>query len=125
MITIWHNPRCSKSRQALTLLEQAGADVTVRRYLEDAPSAAEIEAVRDMLGLASLRGMLRSGEKTFRELGLTSDSPEPDLLTAMATHPILIERPIVVAGDRAVIYRPPEKVGDLLGPEAGRAGTAV
>ncbi|APE42748.1 arsenate reductase (glutaredoxin) [Sulfitobacter alexandrii] len=114
VITIWHNPRCSKSRQALSLLQETGAEVAVRRYLEDPPAPVEIEAARDALGLGSLHGMLRSGEKILRELGLDSDASETALLAAMAAHPILIERPIVFAGARAVIGRPPEKVRAIL-----------
>jgi arsenate reductase len=114
MITIWHNPRCSKSRQTLTLIESAGAPVSIRRYLEDAPTAAEIAQVRDVLGLASVREMMRGGENVFKELKLGPDTPEAALIAAMAAHPILIERPIVIAGDRAVIGRPPEAVKTLL-----------
>lgn len=114
MITIWHNPRCSKSRQTLALIEQGGAEVTIRRYLEGAPTESEINAARSALGLTSLRDMLRTGEKTYKELGLDRDTPEAELLTAMAQNPILIERPIVFRGKRAVIGRPPEAVRELL-----------
>lgn len=113
MITLWHNPRCSKSRQTLALIEEAGVPVTVRRYLEDAPTRDEIVAARDTLGLRAIE-MLRTGEKVFKELNLTKDSPEDMLLNAMAAHPILIERPIAFAQDRAVIGRPPEAVRVLL-----------
>jgi len=109
MITLWHNPRCSKSRQTLALIEEAGVPVTVRRYLEDAPTRDEIVAARDTLGLRAIE-MLRTGEKVFKELNLTKDSPEDMLLNAMAAHPILIERPIAFAQGRAVIGRPPEAV---------------
>ncbi|MEM5543305.1 arsenate reductase (glutaredoxin) [Sulfitobacter sp. AS92] len=113
MITLWHNPRCSKSRQTLALIEEAGVPVTVRRYLEDAPTRDEIVAARDTLGLRAIE-MLRTGEKVFKELNLTKDSPEDMLLNAMAAHPILIERPIAFAQGRAVIGRPPEAVRVLL-----------
>ena len=113
MITLWHNPHCSKSRQTLALIEEAGAPVTVRRYLEDAPTRDEIVAARDTLGLRAIE-MLRTGEKVFKELNLTKDSPEDMLLNAMAAHPILIERPIAFAQGRAVIGRPPEAVRVLL-----------
>lgn len=113
MITLWHNPRCSKSRQTLALIEEAGVPVTVRRYLEDAPTRDEIVAARDTLGLRAIE-MLRTGEKVFKELRLTKDSPEDMLLNAMAAHPILIERPIAFAQGRAVIGRPPEAVRVLL-----------
>jgi len=114
MITLWHNPRCSKSRQALALLEEAGAEVAVRRYLEDAPTSTEIEAVRKAMGNPPVIDMMRAGEKTFKELGLTKTSDEDALIAAMAAHPILIERPVAICGDRAVIGRPPERVRDLL-----------
>ncbi|MBD3664272.1 arsenate reductase (glutaredoxin) [Sulfitobacter aestuariivivens] len=114
MITIWHNPRCSKSRQALALIEAAGIDVTVRKYLEDAPGVAELETAQQALGLTSAIDMMRTGEKVFRELGLSKDTPDTDLRSAMATHPILIERPIVFNAGNAVVGRPPEAVKALL-----------
>lgn len=114
MITLWHNPRCSKSRQTLALIEDAGAAVTVRKYLEDAPSSAELEAARTALGNPPTIQMMRKGEAVFKELGLSKDSSDTDLIAAMATHPILIERPIAFKGTRAVIGRPPEAVKDLL-----------
>lgn len=114
MITLWHNPRCSKSRQALALLEEAGASVTVRRYLEDAPSEAEIRAAHEALGSPPVIEMMRPGEKTFPEAGLTKTDEDGTLIAAMARHPILIERPIAFARDRALIGRPPERVLDLI-----------
>lgn len=113
MITIWHNPRCSKSRQALALLEERSADITIRKYLEDAPSLAELTLTRDTLGLRAI-DMVRTGEKIFKELGLSKTDPDETLLAAMAEHPILIERPIVFANGKAVIARPPERVFDIL-----------
>lgn len=113
MITLWHNPRCSKSRQTLALIEAAGVEVTLRRYLEDAPTRDEVIAARDTLGLPAIK-MIRTGETLFKELGLTKDSPEEALIDAMAAHPILIERPIAFANGRAVIGRPPEAVQALL-----------
>lgn len=114
MIDYWHNPRCSKSRQALALLEERGADVTVRRYLEDAPTEAELTALRAAMGNPDVIDMMRKGEKRFKELGLNAGMPESELILAMAANPILIERPVAIAGDRAVIGRPPEQVLDLL-----------
>ena len=113
MITLWHNPRCSKSRQTLALIEDAGVSVTLRRYLDDAPSREELVAAREALGLGAVE-MLRTGEKVFKELGLNKDSPEDTLIDAMAAHPILIERPIAFRDTRAVIGRPPEAVQALL-----------
>jgi arsenate reductase len=113
VITYWHNPRCSKSRQGLALLEERGAAVTVRRYLEDAPSVAELRAVLVRLGLDPI-GMMRTGEARFRELGLSRESEPETLIAAMAGNPILIERPIAIVGTRAVIGRPPEALLTLL-----------
>ena len=114
MITLWHNPRCSKSRQALALLEAAGTELTIRRYLDDAPSAAEIIQLRKALGGPPLIEMMRTGEKIFKELGLSKTTDEKTLLDALASHPILLERPVAIKRDRAVIGRPPENVRALL-----------
>lgn len=111
MITIWHNPRCSKSRQTLALLE--GHEVTVRLYLEDAPSVEELRAAQAALGLPVIQ-MVRTKEAEFKELGLSKDSPEDALLAAMATHPRLIERPVVFANGKAALGRPPEAVLEIL-----------
>ena len=110
MITIWHNPRCSKSRQTLALLE--GREVEVRKYLEDAPSVDELRAAQAALGLRAI-DMMRPKEALFKELGLTKDTPEAALLDAMAAHPKLIERPVVIHGNKAMIGRPPEQVLEL------------
>ena len=112
-VTLWHNPRCSKSRAALALLEEAGHDVILRRYLEDTPSAAEIAAARDALGGGFLE-MMRCGEKAFKEADLTANSDDEALLAAMVNYPILIERPIAFANGQAAIGRPPERVLEIL-----------
>ncbi len=113
MIEYWHNPRCSKSRAGLALLEENGAPVEVRKYLENAPSVDELRAVLTKLGVPPL-AMMRTGEKIFKELGLTKTSSDEALIQAMADHPILIERPLAIAGDKAAIGRPPETLLDLL-----------
>ncbi len=112
MITLWHNPRCSKSRAALALLEERGP-VEVRRYLEDAPDEAELRRVHALLGRPAIE-MVRVKEREFKAAGLTQDAGDAALFAAMAAHPRLIERPVAIAGDRAVIGRPPEAVLDLL-----------
>lgn len=113
-LTLYHNPRCSKSRGALELLEARGLQPKVVRYLETPPSAAELEELLSKLGL-SARQLLRTGEEEYKTLNLANPAlGEAQLIEAMATHPRLIERPILVAGDRAVIGRPPEKVLELL-----------
>jgi arsenate reductase len=106
-ITIWHNPRCSKSRTALALLEEHGAQPTQRRYLETAPTESEIRRVLSLLGVPAI-DLMRRGETAFNELNLASDTPEDELISAMASHPILIERPIIISANQAVIGRPPE-----------------
>lgn len=111
--TFWHNPRCSKSRQTLELLQENGVDPDVRHYLADAPNDADLRHVRDLLGMP-IASFIRTGERMFKELGLSKDSDEDVLFAAMAAHPILIERPILMSQDRAAIGRPPENVLDIL-----------
>ena len=111
--TIYHNPRCSKSRQALELLESQGADIEVIRYLETPPDAATLVELLERLGL-SARELMRKGEDTYKELNLaTPELSEAQLVQAMADYPKLIERPIVIREGKAVIGRPPERVLEL------------
>ena len=112
MITIWHNPRCSKSRQTLALIEDKG-DVAIRKYLEDTPSAEEIREVRDLLGVDAI-AMMRPSEAEFREMGLSRTDEDDTLIAAMAACPKLIERPVVLANGKAALGRPPENVLDIL-----------
>ncbi|GLK91397.1 arsenate reductase (glutaredoxin) [Pseudomonas turukhanskensis] len=113
-LTLYHNPRCTKSRGALELLEARGLKPTVIRYLETPPSAAQITALLGKLKLTA-RQLLRTGEDEYKTLNLGNASlTEAQLIAAMAEHPKLIERPILVAGDRAVIGRPPERILELL-----------
>lgn len=114
MITFYHNPRCSKSREALALLEEHGIQPDIVRYLETPPTAVTLKALLKALGIPA-RELLRNKEAEYSELGL--DDPglgEAALIAAMVKHPRLIERPIAVDGKRAVIGRPPEKVLELL-----------
>lgn len=114
MLTIWHNPRCRKSRESLALIEAAGADVTIRKYLEEVPSRAEITSILAQLGFDDPRALMRRGERIYKDLALkTVISPEK-LVQAMVENPILIERPVVFNGTEAVIGRPPEAVKTLL-----------
>jgi arsenate reductase len=108
-----HNPRCSKSRAARTLLEERGIAFTPRLYLEDPLSRAELEALRRRLGRPA-REWVRRGEPAFAAAGLGPDSDDDAVLDAIAAHPELLERPILVHGDRAVLGRPPERLLDLL-----------
>lgn len=114
MLLIWHNPRCTKSRQTLTLIQDAGVEVEVRLYLTDAPSVDEIGQVLALLGLRDPRDMMRRGEKIYKELALKEVTDSTALIAAMAENPILIERPIVSNREIAVIGRPPERVNSLL-----------
>lgn len=113
-LTLYHNPRCSKSRGALELLEARGLAPTVVRYLETPPTAGELKALLGKLGI-SARQLLRSGEDEYKTLNLADASlSEAQLIEAMIQHPKLIERPILIAGDKAAIGRPPEKVLEIL-----------
>lgn len=111
---LYHNPRCSKSRGALELLQARGIEPTLVAYLDTPPSVEELRGLLALLGLPA-RDLLRSGEDEYRELGLADPALDDDrLLAAMAAHPRLIERPIFVHAGRAVIGRPPERVLELL-----------
>ena len=111
--TIWHNPRCTKSRQTLALLEEKGITPTVREYLTDSPSEKEVESVLKKLGVAP-RDAMRTKEAIYKELGLKEETSDKKLIHAMVKNPILIERPIVISGNKAVLGRPPENIKDLL-----------
>jgi len=114
MYTIWHNPRCRKSRQTLALLEENGITPTIRLYLVDAPRAEEIRHVCALLGKRPI-DITRTKEKEFSQAGLTLDSSDADILSAMEKYPKLIERPIVIRNNqKACIGRPPETVLDII-----------
>jgi arsenate reductase len=108
-----HNPRCSKSRAALELVRDAGAALPVREYLNDPLSADELRRLAELLGVRPI-ALARRNEPEFAAQGLSDATPDDDVLRAMAEHPILVERPIVVRGGKAVIGRPPEKVREVL-----------
>ena len=112
--TIYHNPRCSKSRQTLALLEERGISPRVVDYLKTPPSAAELKAILKKLGLRP-RDLMRKGEPIYAELGLKDRDLDDDALIAlMVANPLLIERPIVVSGGKAALGRPPESVLKIL-----------
>jgi len=111
--TIYHNPRCSKSRNTLALLEENGVSPEVVLYLETPPGAAQIKALLSKLGI-SAADLVRRGEDEYKAAGLDKSSSDAEIVAAMAEHPRLIERPIVVRGDRAVLGRPPENALELL-----------
>ena len=110
---IFHNPRCSKSRQTLALLEQHGVAPEVVLYLDTPPNRDELEALLRKLG-KSPQEVVRRGEDEYKAAGLDRSSSDEAVVSAMVKHPRLIERPIVVRGDRAVLGRPPENVLELL-----------
>lgn len=111
--TVYFNPACSKCRTTQGLLAERGVEADYVRYLDQAPTRAELERVMGLLGIDDPRKMMRTGEPAYAELGL-ADAGADELLDAMTSHPILIERPIVIRGDRAVIARPAERVLELL-----------
>ncbi|MGB5259472.1 MAG: arsenate reductase (glutaredoxin) [Gammaproteobacteria bacterium] len=113
-ITIYHNPRCSKSRATLALLEQQGKQVDVVEYLKTPPSAAELDEILTMLELEP-RALMRTKEAEYKTAGLDNpDLTRAQLIDAMVKYPKLIERPIVFKGSKAALGRPPEKVLDIL-----------
>lgn len=111
-VIIWHNPRCSKSRQTLALLEENGITPTVRLYLDDAPDLDDLKAAQAALGLHAVE-FCRVKEAAFAEAGLAKTDDDATLLAAMVATPKLIERPIVFANGKAALGRPPEQVLDL------------
>ena len=113
-LTIWHNPRCSKSRQTLELLRNKGVEPAVREYLKAPPSKAEVEKLVALVG-GDPRELIRDGEAEFKALKLKkADLTKAQIVDALAAHPVLLQRPIVVPGARAAIGRPPEAVLPLL-----------
>ena len=113
-VTIYHNPRCSKSRQTLEILNQQNVGLEIIEYLETPPDAETLKQILSYLDIPA-RELLRKGESAYKDAGLDDTSlSEDDLITAMVEHPILIERPIVVCNGKAAIGRPPESVLDIL-----------
>lgn len=113
-IQIYHNPRCSKSRATLALLEENDVNPEIIYYLDNPPTAAELKSLLQKLGLG-IRDILRRNEAQYEELGLGDDSLSEEIVfDLVVSHPVLIERPIVVRGERAILGRPPENVLQLL-----------
>jgi arsenate reductase len=111
--TIWHNPRCSKSRQTLQLLESRGHTPVVVDYQNTPPTKPEILAVLNLLDIEPI-ALMRTGDKRFAEAGLSKTDTMDVLIDAMVEHPILIERPVVIHNGKAALGRPPEAVLDIL-----------
>lgn len=112
-IELWHNPRCSKSRQALALLQERDVDVEIVKYLNDVPTEQEITNLLKKLGI-SARELMRTKEDIYKELGLKDVEDEQLLIKAMSENPKLIERPVVIKDNQAIIGRPPERVLDIV-----------
>ena len=112
-VTIWHNPRCSKSRNAVALLEEKGVDADIVKYLDTPPSKEELVDMLKMLGL-SARELMRTKEAIYKELNLKEETDEDKLIEAMVSNPKLIERPIVIKEGKAAIGRPIENIVELI-----------
>ncbi|WP_215222779.1 arsenate reductase (glutaredoxin) [Echinicola shivajiensis] len=114
-VKVYHNPRCGKSRDSLKLVQEqvAEADIEVIKYLETPPSADELKAILDKLGIKA-EELIRKNEKVWKENFKGKTFSEDELVKIMVDHPILIERPIVIKDNKAVIGRPPERVRDIL-----------
>ena len=113
-LSIYHNPRCSKSRETLALLEQQGLSPQVIKYLDTPPDADHIRRLLTLLGMSSARQLMRTKEAIYGELNLAAEQDEQALIAAMVAHPQLLERPIVVNGNKAALGRPPEHVLEIL-----------
>lgn len=113
MIKIYHNPRCRKSREGLAILEKSGQEFQIVKYLEDTPTKAELKDLVNQLGIETL-GLVRKNEAIWKEQYKGKTLSDDQILEAMAAHPKLIERPIVVKGNKAVLGRPPEQIKTIL-----------
>jgi arsenate reductase len=113
-VTVWFNGRCSKCRTTQGILQEQGVDATYVQYLEQTPTKDDLRRVLQLLGASSPREIVRTGEDVWKQLALPADASDDDVLDAMVANPILIERPIVIVGDKAVVARPPERVLEIL-----------
>lgn len=113
MITIYHNNRCRKSREGLEILEKSGKTYAIREYLKDTPSEDELTELIDLLGIKPLE-LVRKNEQVWKDLYKNKIMTDKDIITAMVQHPKLIERPLVIHGNKAVIGRPPEKILEII-----------
>ena len=111
---IWHNPRCSKSREAVAISEDLQVDTQVYKYLDETPSKEELKEVFSKLGLSSVREWMRTKEAIYKELGLKEETNEEKLFDAMVANPKLIERPVIIKGDKAIIGRPTSIIADFI-----------
>ncbi|MFY0631311.1 MAG: arsenate reductase (glutaredoxin) [Flavobacteriaceae bacterium] len=113
MIKIYHNPRCSKSRQGLEILKESGQEFEVREYLKEIPNLNELKEVIQLLGISPI-DLVRKNEAIWKESYKGKDLSDADIITAMIENPKLIERPIVVNNGKAVVGRPPESIKQII-----------
>ncbi|MEQ6122767.1 arsenate reductase (glutaredoxin) [Pseudotenacibaculum sp. MALMAid0570] len=113
MIKIYHNPRCRKSREGLQILQESGKEFEIREYLKETPSKEELKSVINLLGISPLE-LVRKNEAIWKESYKGKDLSEADIINAMIENPKLIERPIVINNEKAVVGRPPEKIQQIL-----------
>jgi len=113
-VKIWHNPRCSKSREAISILEESNCESEVVKYLEEELSKERIKETLKLLGFSSAREWMRTKEAIYKELNLQEESNEEKLIEAMVANPKLIERPVIIKGDKAIIGRPTSIIKDFL-----------
>lgn len=113
MIKIYHNPRCGKSREGLAILENSGNDFEIIKYLENVPSKNELAAIIKILGISPME-LVRTNEAIWKEKFKGKPMTDDEVIAAMVAFPKLIERPIVIKDNKAVVGRPPEKIKDLL-----------
>jgi len=113
-VTIWHNPRCTKSREGVAAVEQSGCESEIIKYLDEKPSLQELKTVFKLLGFSSVREWMRTKEAIYKELNLKEEQDEEKLFLAMAEHPKLIERPVIIKGDKAIIGRPTSVVAEFI-----------
>ncbi|CAL2084665.1 Arsenate reductase [Tenacibaculum sp. 190524A02b] len=113
MIKIYHNNRCSKSRNGLQILEESGKEFEVIKYLDNVPSEEELNAIVKLLGISPIE-LVRKNEKVWKESYKGKDLTDAEIIKAMVENPKLIERPIVINGDKAVIGRPPENISSII-----------
>ena len=113
-VTVWHNPRCTKSREGVSIVNESGFENEIVKYLDEKPSVKELKAIFKMLGFSSVREWMRTKEAIYKELNLKEEQDEEKLFLAMAEHPKLIERPVIIKDDKAIIGRPSSAITEFL-----------
>jgi arsenate reductase len=116
-LVLWFNPRCGTCQRALELLRARGHEPELRRYLEDPPTVEELGELLLKLGLPP-HAVARTSEDEYQALRLSERTPREEMLQALARHPRILQRPLLVRGDRAVVARPPERVFEIVDPES-------